>query len=118
MDELIKKFFTRTKFLPDPMGSNVLFAFFAQHFTHHVLQDRLHQRPGLPVGRAWGEFIMTTMMMMVAVVVVMVVVVMVVVRVSNDLLAFFAQHFTHMFFKTDFTKGPGFQWGGHGVSSS
>ena len=56
-DELVKKFFTRTKFLPEPTGSNVPFAYFAQHFTH-------------------------------------------------------------MFFKTDFKKGPGFQWGGHGVSVS
>lgn len=54
VDELIKKFFTRTRFLPNPIGSNVLFTFFAQHFTH-------------------------------------------------------------MFFKTDFQRGPEFQWGGHGV---
>ncbi|KAL8612799.1 hypothetical protein ACOMHN_033469 [Nucella lapillus] len=50
---LLKKFFTRTTFLPDPTGSSVLFTYFAQHFTH-------------------------------------------------------------MFFKTDFKKGPAFQWGGHG----
>ena len=36
---------------------------------------------------------------------------------SNALFAFFAQHFTHQFFKTDFKRGPGFQWGGHGVRS-
>ncbi|KAK7094706.1 prostaglandin G/H synthase 2-like [Littorina saxatilis] len=57
VDLLIKKFFTRTKFLPEPTGSNVLFSYFAQHFTH-------------------------------------------------------------MFFKTDFQKGPGFQWGNHGVDMS
>ena len=34
---------------------------------------------------------------------------------SNAIFAFFAQHFTHQFFKTDFKRGPGFQWGGHGV---
>ncbi|XP_067109911.1 prostaglandin G/H synthase 2a [Osmerus mordax] len=35
---------------------------------------------------------------------------------SNLMFAFFAQHFTHQFFKTDFKKGPGFtKAGGHGV---
>ncbi|XP_076436355.1 prostaglandin G/H synthase 2-like isoform X2 [Babylonia areolata] len=54
VDVLLKKFFTRTTFLPEPMGTSVLFTYFAQHFTH-------------------------------------------------------------MFFKTDFSRGPGFTWGGHGV---
>ncbi|KAK6979623.1 prostaglandin G/H synthase 2 [Biomphalaria glabrata] len=54
---LAKQFFTRTKFRPDPMGSSVLMAFFAQHFTH-------------------------------------------------------------MFFKTDVKKGPEFTWSGHGVDVS
>mgnify|MGYP000505940639 CR=1 FL=1 len=35
---------------------------------------------------------------------------------SNALFTFFAQHFTHQFFKTDFKRGPAFTWGGHGVS--
>ncbi|XP_053381120.1 prostaglandin G/H synthase 2-like isoform X1 [Mercenaria mercenaria] len=39
-------------------------------------------------------------------------------RGSNALFTFFAQHFTHQFFKTDFQRGPGFQWGGHGVDVS
>lgn len=34
---------------------------------------------------------------------------------TNALFPFFAQHFSHMFFKTDLKKGPQFQWGGHGV---
>ncbi|XP_059141342.1 prostaglandin G/H synthase 2-like [Physella acuta] len=54
---LVEKFFTRTKFRPEPMGTSVLMAFFAQHFTH-------------------------------------------------------------MFFKTDYTKGVGYTWGGHGVDVS
>nr|ALG96647.1 cyclooxygenase b [Prochaetoderma californicum] len=37
---------------------------------------------------------------------------------SSLLLAYFAQHFIHQFFKTDHQKGPGFQWGGHGVDVS
>lgn len=34
---------------------------------------------------------------------------------TSALFPYFAQHFTHMFFKTDLKKGPQFQWGGHGV---
>nr|ALG96664.1 cyclooxygenase [Arabella sp. JCH-2014] len=37
---------------------------------------------------------------------------------SNLLFTFFAQHFTHMFFKTDVNRGAGFTWGGHGVDVS
>lgn len=37
---------------------------------------------------------------------------------SSVLFPFFAQHFTHQFFKTDLTKGPGFTWGNHGVDVS
>nr|ALG96656.1 cyclooxygenase [Macellomenia sp. JCH-2014] len=33
-------------------------------------------------------------------------------------LPYFAQHFTHQFFKTDFTKGPDFQTSRHGVDGS
>ncbi|XP_050414504.1 prostaglandin G/H synthase 2 [Patella vulgata] len=57
VDLLVDKFFKRTTFLPDPLGSSVLFTFFAQHFTHQ-------------------------------------------------------------FFKTDFKAGPAYQWGGHGVDVS
>ena len=36
---------------------------------------------------------------------------------TSVLFAFFAQHFTHQFFKTDFKKGSDFTWSrGHGVS--
>lgn len=37
---------------------------------------------------------------------------------TSALFPYFAQHFTHMFFKTDLKKGPQFQWGGHGVDVS
>lgn len=37
---------------------------------------------------------------------------------TSALFSFFAQHFTHQFFKTDLTKGPEYQWGGHGVDVS
>ncbi|XP_033732578.1 prostaglandin G/H synthase 2-like [Pecten maximus] len=54
VDRIVKKFFIRKKFIPEPMGTSALFSFFAQHFTHQ-------------------------------------------------------------FFKTDVKKGPQYQWGGHGV---
>ena len=34
---------------------------------------------------------------------------------TNVLFGYFAQFFTHQFFKTDYKKGPDFQWGNHGV---
>ena len=34
---------------------------------------------------------------------------------TSALFTFFAQHFTHQFFKTDIKRGPQYQWGGHGV---
>lgn len=38
---------------------------------------------------------------------------------TSLMFAFFAQHFTHQFFKSDFKKGPGFtQAKGHGVSTT
>lgn len=38
---------------------------------------------------------------------------------TNMMFAFFAQHFTHQFFKTDESRGPEFTKGlGHGVSTN
>ena len=37
---------------------------------------------------------------------------------TSALFAFFAQHFTHQFFKTDLEKGPEFTWGQHGIDLS
>ncbi|XP_071097198.1 prostaglandin G/H synthase 2-like [Haliotis cracherodii] len=50
VDYLVQKFFRRTKFLPEPMGSNVLFSFFAQHFTHQFFKTDLKMGPGF----TWG----------------------------------------------------------------
>ncbi|XP_063432560.1 prostaglandin G/H synthase 2-like [Mytilus trossulus] len=36
-------------------------------------------------------------------------------RGTSALFSFYAQHFTHQFFKTDIERGPQYQWGGHGV---
>ncbi|KAE8611399.1 hypothetical protein XENTR_v10012435 [Xenopus tropicalis] len=35
---VVEKFLMRRKFIPDPQGSNVMFAFFAQHFTHQFFR--------------------------------------------------------------------------------
>nr|ALG96672.1 cyclooxygenase [Tubulanus polymorphus] len=37
---------------------------------------------------------------------------------TNVFFGFFAQHFTHMFFKTEPKKGPAYTWGRHGVDVS
>ncbi|VDI75841.1 prostaglandin-endoperoxide synthase 2 [Mytilus galloprovincialis] len=34
---------------------------------------------------------------------------------TSVLFSFMAQHFSHMFLKTDFKRGPQYQWGGHGI---
>nr|XP_039274077.1 prostaglandin G/H synthase 2-like [Styela clava] len=39
-------------------------------------------------------------------------------RNTNVLFPFFAQHFNHQYFKTDFSKGIPFQWGSHYVDIS
>lgn len=36
-------------------------------------------------------------------------------RGTSALFSFYAQHFTHQFFKTEIKRGPQYQWGGHGV---
>ncbi|CAG2191006.1 COX2 [Mytilus edulis] len=37
---------------------------------------------------------------------------------TSVLFSFMAQHFSHMFLKTDFKRGPQYQWGGHGVGQT
>ncbi|CAC5373048.1 PTGS2 [Mytilus coruscus] len=34
---------------------------------------------------------------------------------TSVLFSFMAQHFSHMFLKTDLKRGPQYQWGGHGI---
>ncbi|KAL4617393.1 prostaglandin G/H synthase 1-like [Arapaima gigas] len=50
---LVEKFFLRKKFRPDPQGSNLMFAFFAQHFTHQFFKT--HNRKGLEFTKALGH---------------------------------------------------------------
>lgn len=35
---IVEKFLLRRKFIPDPQGTNVMFTFFAQHFTHQFFK--------------------------------------------------------------------------------
>ncbi|TWW60248.1 Prostaglandin G/H synthase 1 [Takifugu flavidus] len=39
-DVLLEKFFKRRVFKPDPQGTNLMFAFMAQHFTHQFFKTR------------------------------------------------------------------------------
>ena len=50
VEVLIKKFFTRKTFRPDPLGTSVLFSFFAQHFTHQFFKTDIKAGPGM----TWG----------------------------------------------------------------
>lgn len=42
---LSERFFRRQKFRPDPQGTNLMFAFMAQHFTHQFFKTN-HKVPG------------------------------------------------------------------------
>lgn len=35
---IVEKFLLRKKFIPDPQGTNIMFTFFAQHFTHQFFK--------------------------------------------------------------------------------
>ncbi|XP_030219004.1 prostaglandin G/H synthase 1 isoform X4 [Gadus morhua] len=48
--DLVTRFLIRKKFRPDPQGANLMFAFFAQHFTHQFFKT--HHRMGPAFTRA------------------------------------------------------------------
>ncbi|XP_046871930.1 prostaglandin G/H synthase 1 [Hypomesus transpacificus] len=50
---IVEKFLLRRKFRPDPQGTNLMFAFFAQHFTHQFFKT--HNRMGLGFTKALGH---------------------------------------------------------------
>ncbi|XP_018615461.2 prostaglandin G/H synthase 1 isoform X1 [Scleropages formosus] len=50
---VVDKFLLRRKFRPDPQGTNLMFAFFAQHFTHQFFKT--HNRMGLGFTKALGH---------------------------------------------------------------
>uniref|UniRef100_A0A4W4DR89 Prostaglandin G/H synthase 1 n=1 Tax=Electrophorus electricus TaxID=8005 RepID=A0A4W4DR89_ELEEL len=47
---VVEKFLLRRSFRPDPQGTNLMFAFFAQHFTHQFFKT--HNRVGLGFTKA------------------------------------------------------------------
>ncbi|XP_038638369.1 prostaglandin G/H synthase 1-like [Scyliorhinus canicula] len=44
--QFAEEFLLRRKFIPDPQGTNVMFAFFAQHFTHQFFRTDFDRGPG------------------------------------------------------------------------
>ncbi|XP_051551600.1 prostaglandin G/H synthase 1-like [Myxocyprinus asiaticus] len=50
---LVEKFMLRRNFRPDPQGTNLMFAFFAQHFTHQFFKT--HNRVGLGFTKGLGH---------------------------------------------------------------
>ncbi|KAK9974332.1 hypothetical protein ABG768_022435 [Culter alburnus] len=50
---LVEKFMSRRNFRPDPQGTNLMFAFFAQHFTHQFFKT--HNRVGLGFTKGLGH---------------------------------------------------------------
>ncbi|XP_008070969.1 prostaglandin G/H synthase 2 [Carlito syrichta] len=52
--EIVEKFLLRREFIPDPQGTNVMFAFFAQHFTHQFFKTDHKQGPAFTKGLGHG----------------------------------------------------------------
>lgn len=50
---IVEKFLLRRKFIPDPQGTNVMFTFFAQHFTHQFFKTDHKKGPGFT--KAYGH---------------------------------------------------------------
>lgn len=50
VDELIKKVFLRREFKPEPYGTNVLFLYYAQHFTHQFFRTDFKKGPQFTMG--------------------------------------------------------------------
>nr|AAH52900.1 Ptgs2 protein [Mus musculus] len=52
--EVLEKVLLRREFIPDPQGSNMMFAFFAQHFTHQFFKTDHKRGPGFTRGLGHG----------------------------------------------------------------
>ncbi|KAG5276282.1 hypothetical protein AALO_G00130150 [Alosa alosa] len=61
--QLAEKLLLRRRFIPDPQRSNLMFAFFAQHFTHQFFKSDMKKGPaftravnhGVDLGHIYGE---------------------------------------------------------------
>ncbi|XP_005743165.1 prostaglandin G/H synthase 1 [Pundamilia nyererei] len=51
---LVERFFKRQKFRPDPQGTNLMFAFMAQHFTHQFFKTDHKVQGGFTKGLGHG----------------------------------------------------------------
>uniref|UniRef100_A0A4X1TRQ3 Prostaglandin G/H synthase 2 n=1 Tax=Sus scrofa TaxID=9823 RepID=A0A4X1TRQ3_PIG len=52
--EVVEKLLLRRKFIPDPQGTNMMFAFFAQHFTHQFFKTDQKRGPAFTKGQGHG----------------------------------------------------------------
>lgn len=44
----------RRQFIPDPQGTSLMFAFFAQHFTHQFFKSDMKRGPAFTVAKGHG----------------------------------------------------------------
>ncbi|XP_030626726.1 prostaglandin G/H synthase 2 [Chanos chanos] len=51
---LAEKLLLRRQFIPDPQGSSLMFAFFAQHFTHQFFKSDMKRGPAFTVAKNHG----------------------------------------------------------------
>uniref|UniRef100_A0A8C7Z723 Prostaglandin G/H synthase 2 n=1 Tax=Oryzias sinensis TaxID=183150 RepID=A0A8C7Z723_9TELE len=52
--ELAEKLLMRRKFIPDPQGTSLMFAFFAQHFTHQFFKSDMKNGPAFTMAQGHG----------------------------------------------------------------
>ncbi|CAL1594456.1 unnamed protein product [Knipowitschia caucasica] len=52
--ELAEKLLVRRRFIPDPQGSSLMFAFFAQHFTHQFFKSDMKRGPAFTAAQGHG----------------------------------------------------------------
>ena len=51
---LAEKLLVRRQFIPDPQGSSLMFAFFAQHFTHQFFKSDMKKGPAFTKAQGHG----------------------------------------------------------------
>ena len=51
---LAEKLLVRRQFIPDPQGSSLMFAFFAQHFTHQFFKSDMKKGPAFTSAQGHG----------------------------------------------------------------
>lgn len=51
---LAEKLLMRRQFIPDPQGTSLMFAFFAQHFTHQFFKTDMKKGPAFTLAEGHG----------------------------------------------------------------